>query len=149
MRFVCVDGGREGKRGSWDSGFPKIRKVMPQINSLSGNSSSIPKATTAADDGGRRSYLLYLSIYHLPTIHLPPPSSSIKSQIHKSQIHKFTNHNTFHYSPAEPRGGGQDMARYRMDRRNVRLAYPLCYLRKGGMEERCIAEYRMGWELYI
>jgi len=91
VRFVCVDGGREGKRGSWDSGFPKIRKVMPQINSLSGNSSSIPKATTAADDGGRRSYLLSLSIYHLPTpspiIH-PSSHQSIKFTNHKSQIHK-------------------------------------------------------------
>lgn len=76
MRFVCVDGG----------GLPGTRKVMARINSLSSNCSSIPKATTAADDGGRRSYLLSLSIYHLPTPPPPPNHPSIHPSNHKSQI---------------------------------------------------------------
>ncbi len=84
MRFVCVDGG----------GLPGTRKVMARINSLSSNCSSIPKATTAADDGGRRSYLLSLSlsIHHLP--HLPPPHIIVHPSIHSS-INQITNHNTF------------------------------------------------------
>ncbi len=112
MRFVCVDGGREGKRGSWDSGFPKIRKVMPQINSLSGNSSFIPRATTAtaADDGGGgRSYSPYLSLYITSPTSPPPISSFIHPSIPQSIKSQITTR-SFHYSPAEPRGGGQDMA---------------------------------------